>query len=129
MAVGIITDPSNQIRSITFAQKEFYKEKEFKKFDQVSEMMSDSIDETQAIRKMKEIYKFLDKHHLLSPDGKSEMKHMTQETVLTSKELTERGYEFMVKYYDQARGNDYQSIRQELEEKWKQFNEVPSLND
>lgn len=123
MAVSVITDPSNKIKSITFSRKDFYRDKEFKKFDQVKDMLNGEGDEVQAIRKMKEIYKFLDKHHLLTQQGKTVMKHITNETVLTTNEIIERGCIFMVKYYDQARGNQYQSIRQELEELWKKFNE------
>ena len=121
MSVSVIVDPTNKIKSILFTRKEFFKEKEFKKFDKVSEMMSNDIDETSAIRKMKEIYKFLDKYHLISQKGKIAMKHVEKDTVLTSNELTDRGCEFMTKYYDKVRGSDYQSIRHELEEKYKQF--------
>lgn len=123
MAVSIIIDPSNKIKSMLCTRKGFFKEKEFKAFDKVSNMISSS-DETSGTRKMKEIYKFLDKHHILSPQGKQMMKHIDKETILTSNELSDRGCEFMVKYYDQVRGSDYQSIRQQMEDKWKQFNEV-----
>jgi hypothetical protein len=123
MAVSIIIDPSNKIKSMLCTRKGFFKEKEFKAFDKVSNMISSS-DETSGTRKMKEIYKFLDKHHILSPQGKQMMKHIDKETILTSNELSDRGCEFMVKYYDQVRGADYQSIRQQMEDKWKQFNEV-----
>lgn len=122
MGISIILDPSNKIKSILFIRKGLLQEKEFKKFDKVSEMMNGD-DETSAIRKMKEIYKFLDKHHVISDKGKAAMKHIDKDTVLTSNELTMRGCEFMVKYYDQVRGSDYKTIRNELEEKWKQFNQ------
>jgi hypothetical protein len=120
MGVSIILDPSNKIKSILFIRKGFIQEKEFKQFDKVSEMINND-DETSAIREMKEIYKFLDKHHLISDKGKMAMKHIEKDTVLTSNELTPRGCEFMVKYYDQVRGSDYKTIRDELEEKYKQF--------
>lgn len=122
MGISIILDPSNKMKSILFIRKGLLQEKEFKKFDKVSEMMNGD-DETSAIRKMKEIYKFLDKHHVISDKGKVAMKHIDKDTVLTSNELTMRGCEFMVKYYDQVRGSDYKTIRNELEEKWKQFNQ------
>jgi hypothetical protein len=123
MAISVIVDSSNKIKSITFSRKDFYRDKEFKKFDQVKDMLNGEGDEIEAIRKMKEIYKFLDKHHLLTQQGKTAMKHITSDTVLTTNEIIERGCAFMVKYYDQARGNQYRTIRQELEELWKKFNE------
>lgn len=122
MGISIILDPSNKIKSILFIRKGLLQEKEFKKFGKVSEMMNGD-DETSAIRKMKEIYKFLDKHHVISDKGKAAMKHIDKDTVLTSNELTMRGCEFMVKYYDQVRGSDYKTIRNELEEEWNQFNQ------
>jgi hypothetical protein len=72
--------------------------------------------------KMKEIYKFLDKHKILSMNGKAMMKHISKDTFISSNELTERGFDFMTKYYDKVQGFDYKTIRQELEKEWDQFN-------
>jgi len=122
MGIAIIKDPSNKIRSITFARKDHYKDKEFKKFDKVKWHVDNGSDEKDMIRRFKEVYKFLDKHHLLTPSGKDEMKHISIETILTSREVNDRGYEFLVKYYDKCINFGYEQIRAELEKCWLQFN-------
>jgi len=121
MSIEVVLNSDDTINSITFARRQYYSDKSFQKFDKVSWHTDQGMDEKNVIKRFKEVYKFLDKHSLLTPAGKDEMKHIGSDSVLTTNEVTERGAQFLRIYYDKCMQYDYHTIRDQLEQCWRQF--------
>ena len=121
MSIEVVLNSDDTINSITFARRQYYSDKSFQKFDKVSWHTDQGMDEKNVIKRFKEVYKFLDKHALLTPAGKDEMKHIGSDSVLTTNEVIERGAQFLRIYYDKCMQYDYHTIRNQLEQCWRQF--------
>jgi hypothetical protein len=121
MSIEVVLNSDDTINSITFARRQYYSDKSFQKFDKVSWHTDQGMDEKNVIKRFKEVYKFLDRHSLLTPAGKDEMKHIGSDSVLTTNEVTERGAQFLRIYYDKCMQYDYHTIRDQLEQCWRQF--------
>ena len=121
MSIEVVLNSDDTINSITFARRQYYSDKSFQKFDKVSWHTDQGMDEKNVIKRFKEVYKFLDKHSLLTPAGKDEMKHIGSDSVLTTNEVTDRGAQFLRIYYDKCMQYDYHTIRDQLEQCWRQF--------
>jgi hypothetical protein len=121
MSVEVETNFDETIKSITFARHQYFSDKQHQVFDKVKWHTSNGMDEKDTIKKFKEVYKFLDKHSLLTPTGKEEMKHLGPDSILTSNEVNEKGNQFLKIYYDKCKDCDYKITRTQLEQYWMQF--------
>ena len=121
MSITVTTNSDNTIKSITFARKHYYSDQKFEKFDAIKQQVANGKDEDDAIDQLEEVYKFLKKHELLSPTGKSEMKHLDHNAILTSNEVNEKGKQFLHQYYDKCKDCDKKTIYDTLERYYQQF--------
>lgn len=121
MSIEVQLNSDDTINHITFARRQYYSDKAFQKFDKAKWHIDQGMGEKEVVKRFKEVYKFLDKHSLLTAAGKEEMKYIGPDTVLTTNEVTERGAQFLRSYYDKCSQYDYHTIRDQLEQCWKQF--------
>lgn len=122
MSVSVKVNSDNTIKTITFARKNYFSDQQFEKYDAIEWHVNNGESEKEAIKRMKEVYKFLNKHGLLTPDGKREMKELDENSVLNSDELTDLGNKFMKQFYNKCKDYSHKQIYQELEHCWEQFN-------
>ena len=121
MSIEVKLNSDNTLESITFARRQYYTDQQYQKYDSVKWHIENGKTEKDAIKFFKEIYKFFEKHSLLTPDGREEMRSIGVNSVLNTNELTERGNQFAKIYYDRNRNCDYKTIRNTLEQCWTQF--------
>jgi len=122
MSISVKKNSDGTIDTISFGRKNYYIDQKFEKYDDVQSYINDGMDEHDAKRRLKEVYKFLSKHSLLTTTGKSEMKDINEDSVITSNELTDDGNNFMHQYYNGCKSCSHKEIYNKLEQCWEQFN-------
>ena len=122
MSLEVDVNSDGTIKEITFARAHYFNDQEYEVFESVSELMNRGKDEDDAIKFMKELYKFFDDKKLLTNDGENERKSISVSTALNTNELKERGVDFMKQYYDKCKDCSHKDIYKQLEICWNQFN-------
>lgn len=122
MSISVKKNSDGTIDTISFGRKNYYIDQKFEKYDDVQSYINDGMDEHDAKKRLKEVYKFLSKHSLLTTTGKSEMKDINKDSVITSNELTDDGNNFMHQYYNGCKSCSHKEIYNKLEQCWEQFN-------
>lgn len=122
MSVEVDVNSDGTVKEITFTRAHYFNDKEYEVFESVSELMNRGKDEDDAIKFMKELYKFLDDKKLLTTDGENERKSINASTALNTNELKERGIDFMKQYYDKCKNCSHKDIYKQLEIYYSQFN-------
>jgi hypothetical protein len=121
MSVQVELNSDETIETITFARSKYFSDQQHQVFDKARFHAQNGEAEKDIVKRFKEIYKFLDKHKLLSVAGKDEMKHISMDTILTTDQVTENGARFLSTYYSKCKDSDYQTIRTQLEQYWSQY--------
>lgn len=126
MSLEVEPNSDGTIKTITFARAHYYADKDYEEFESVKSLMNRGMSEDNAIKYMKELYKFLDRHDLLTSNGEAERRNINSQAAINTNEIKSRGNEFLKAYYNKCNNCDHKSIKHQLEIYWDQFNNTSS---
>ncbi len=89
-------------------------------FDKADWHIDGGEDKDKVILKFKNIYEFLKEKELLSPEGLENLDFGIDSSIsLNEMMVTDKGYKFLDKYYDKVINFEAETIKEKLEEKYK----------